>query len=121
MGKVQDSMCLSCRTGPEDIFHMWMTYPKLINFKSYLIDILHNVLLREKQHSIMDYQELILHEYMKNTRTIYSIYDRDRSVRQPREQMIYSYFVLIHIILLNFVFDKSTHDLFKFRNIWSIS
>ena len=70
MGKVQDSMCLSCRTGLEDMFHMWVTYPKLINFKSYLIDILHNVLLREKQHSIMDYQELILHEYIKNTRTI---------------------------------------------------
>ena len=48
------------------MFHIWVTYPKLINFKSYLIDILHNVLLREKQHSMMDYQELILHEYMKN-------------------------------------------------------
>ena len=70
MGKVQDSTCLSCRTGPEDMFHVWMTCPKLINFKSYLIDKLHNVLLTDKQHTIIDYQELILHEYMKNTRTI---------------------------------------------------
>jgi len=69
-GTVHDSTCLSCCTGPEDMLHLLVTWPKLVNFKSDLIDILHNVLLTDKHHTIIDYQELILHEYMKNTRTI---------------------------------------------------
>ena len=45
MGKIQDSTCLSCHTGPEDMFHLWVTCPWLINFKS--------VFLSDKQHTII--------------------------------------------------------------------
>ena len=57
MGKVQSSTWLSCRTAPKYMFHLWMTCPELFNSKSYPIDKLHNVLLTDKQPTIIDYQE----------------------------------------------------------------
>ena len=52
MGNVQDSTCLSCHTGPEDMLNLQVTCPILVNFKS--------VLLTDTQHTIIDYQALIL-------------------------------------------------------------
>jgi hypothetical protein len=52
MGNAQDSTCLSCHTGPEDMLILRVTCPILVNFKS--------VLLTDKQHTIIDYQALIL-------------------------------------------------------------
>ncbi|CAC5423454.1 unnamed protein product [Mytilus coruscus] len=70
MGKHDNSTCLSCRAAPEDMFHLWTNCPSLVNFKSYVIDILHNVLLKDTLNPILDYTQLILLGYLKNTKEI---------------------------------------------------
>ncbi|CAC5423425.1 unnamed protein product [Mytilus coruscus] len=69
INKVDSNMCLSCKSCPEDMFHLWSSCPFQIDFKRYLIDIIHNVLLKDTQHPIMDYDQLILHGYLVNTKS----------------------------------------------------
>ena len=70
MDKVDSSTCLSCKSFPEDMFHLWVTCPKLDTFKSYLVDTLHNLLLTDTQNPIIDYTQLILHGYMNKSKHI---------------------------------------------------
>ena len=70
MNKVDSSTCLSCKSSPEDMFHLWVNCPKLDSFKSYLVDTLHNILLTDTQNPIIDYTQLILHGYMNKSKHI---------------------------------------------------